>query len=403
MKQDSKETKQYKDMGSYFELIEKYCLKDNLSTYDPYDIWKTKFGFRVKDFYNSHRLFGLFPAGTFTVFDMFINNNRRSFYSKQEYPIVRAMAALSLMNLYRIKREDNYLIYARKHVEWLASNYCSGYKGAGWGLHFNYAVSKNFHYDKNTPFSTMTPYCLEALLEYQNITGDTIYESLFAKVFTFFNEDLIVMDENEESMALSYVPKRDRVVVNASSYSMYAFAILLSHLTGDLKAQTVAKITKLYKYVQNNQRDDGAWFYSPVGKSFIDCFHTCIVLKNLIKANRIISLDGCSDIVHKGYEYILREFLDSKEYLFKRFSVSNKPGLVKYDLYDNAEVLNLAILMQDWDLVHKLSDSIEMKFIKNEIIYSQIDFLGVKRNPDMFRWAIMPYVYALSQIRFQEQ
>lgn len=34
------------------ELIEKYCLQDNLETYDPYDIWKTKLGFFVKNGFN---------------------------------------------------------------------------------------------------------------------------------------------------------------------------------------------------------------------------------------------------------------------------------------------------------------------------------------------------------------
>jgi len=32
----------------FADLREKYCLQDNLETYDPYDIWKTKLGFFVK-------------------------------------------------------------------------------------------------------------------------------------------------------------------------------------------------------------------------------------------------------------------------------------------------------------------------------------------------------------------
>src|SRR5579862_3857956 len=41
------------------ELIERFCLQDDLSTYDPYDIWKTPAGLKVKKLYNAHRGAGL--------------------------------------------------------------------------------------------------------------------------------------------------------------------------------------------------------------------------------------------------------------------------------------------------------------------------------------------------------
>jgi hypothetical protein len=33
-------------------LIELFCAQEDLATYDPYDVWKTPLGFRVKDLYN---------------------------------------------------------------------------------------------------------------------------------------------------------------------------------------------------------------------------------------------------------------------------------------------------------------------------------------------------------------
>jgi len=72
--------------------------------------------------------------------------------------------------------------------------------------------------------------------------------------------------------------------------------------------------------------------------------------------------------------------------------------LVRYDLYDNAEMLNLAILRGDTTLIESLPPLIEKKFMKGDDIFSQIDFLGVRRNRNHLRWAVMPYLYALSQL-----
>ena len=86
--------------GSFSEaLIENLCAREDLSTYDPYDIWKTNLGFRVKHLYNCHPRMGLVPAGALSLFDNLANNRSRMFYARQEYPVVRAVASLSLLNL----------------------------------------------------------------------------------------------------------------------------------------------------------------------------------------------------------------------------------------------------------------------------------------------------------------
>src|SRR4051794_38349443 len=86
-------------------LIERFCLCDDLSTYDPYDIWKTSLGFRVKDLYNRRPALGLPLAASFALFDDVVNSRSRLFYSPSEYPIVRATAALCLLSVYKNTRE----------------------------------------------------------------------------------------------------------------------------------------------------------------------------------------------------------------------------------------------------------------------------------------------------------
>ena len=147
-----------------------------------------------------------------------------------------------------------------------------------------------------------------------------------------------------------------------------------------------------------NQNADGSWLYSPEGHSFIDCYHSCIVLKNLIKANDINTLPGSHEIIERGYQFVKDNFLVRDKGLFKRFVVANKPSLVRFDLYDNAEMLYLATLMEDTDLVSALADTIEEIFVRGDVIYSQIDIFGLRHGRNTLRWAVMPYFHALSKI-----
>lgn len=380
------------------DLIRWFCVRETAVTYDPYDIWKTAIGVRVKRLFNHRRSVGLLPAAMLTVFDTVFNNSLRLGYSPQEYPIVRALAALSLMNLYRKTSAPDLLDAASQHLNWLADHTCNGYSGPCWGLNFEYPVNRTVEYSSNTPLSTMTPYVLEAFVRYTEVSGDRRFVDLIRGIFRFLEVDLCVMQETDSSLATSYATLRDRIVVNAVSYTMWSYAMLLPYLTEEQRCRASVKVKKLYVYVSNTQNADGSWFYSPEGASFIDCFHSCIVMKNIVKAASLVKLAGWEAVVARGYEYVLRYMFDEKEKLFRRFAISNKPGIVKFDLYDNAEMLSLAILCHDRGLIERLRVSIAEHFVVGHQVYSQIDVFGVRRNRDTLRWAVMPLMYALSQL-----
>src|SRR6266568_2132984 len=71
---------QYSGRLSIPALIEHFCVRNDLSTYDPYDIWKTSLGFQIKNLYNHRPRFGLIPAAVLALFDDLVNNNWRLFY-----------------------------------------------------------------------------------------------------------------------------------------------------------------------------------------------------------------------------------------------------------------------------------------------------------------------------------
>lgn len=378
-------------------LVRHFCFREDLSTDDPYDVWKTKLGFKVKNLFNCNRILGIGPAAILTVVDSYINNRTRFFYRQQEYPIVRAWAVQILLSAHQIDPKDVYLDYAVKHLNWLSKNSAPGYKGMGWGIGFELPISCDLVYAANTPFATITPYVLEAFVKFHQSTGRQDFNSHLRDIKTFFDEDIQILRQSENQLATSYGPQRDRIVINAVAYAMYAYSLLLKARIWDDHDRIREKILQLYQFIVANQNRDGSWFYSPDGKSFIDCFHSAIVIKNIVKTNQTLTLPGASEVVTRSYRYLKENLFDSQEFLFKRFAVKNKPSIVKFDLYDNAEALNLAILLNDNAFAKRLSSSIAKTFCRGKVVYSQIGLLGIKQNREMLRWAIMPYLFALTK------
>lgn len=383
-------------MENDVRLIKEFCLTENLKCYDPYDVWMTSCGIRVKELFNRNKWLGILPAAAITIWDNFLNNNRRFLYTKQEYPTARALAALALLRNYEPNKNEELVTAAKNHLDWLVANTCTGYSGLCWGLGFKWAAGDDLDYNENTPFTTHTPYVLEALDSYISITGDSSYSKAIESVFNFYENDVQVMFEDKHSMATSYGPSKDRVVTNAVSYTMFAYSLFLKYLPN--KKDTIeAKIQKLYQFVKSKQLKNGSWMYEPDSEdSFIDCFHSCFVLKNIYKTSLLVSLPDSDTVVKSGYDYVRANFYNARKGLFKRFSQSNKPSIVKFDLYDNAEMLQLAVLLNDTRLVESLSANIKKTFVRTNGIYSVIDLFNIKRNKNTLRWAVMPYLYALS-------
>jgi hypothetical protein len=380
------------------QLIIKFCQNDDLATYDPYDIWKTKAGLKVKSLFYANSFLGVMPAFIFSFWDLFINNNLRIGYNKQEFPIVRALAAKSLLNIYEISGDPNHLYWAKHHLDWLIANYSHGYSGFCWGANMQWA-SKNGVYSSNTPFITNTPYVLEGLIQYQKATNNDYYQRVIRSIYDFIKNDLYKHIDEVDILSLSYAPIHEpRTVINANAYALYSLSLLHSFFPE--KSESIQNdVLRLFRFININQNSDGSWWYYADNKkgNFIDCFHTCFILKNLIKSSSYLSLpSNLNNIIDKGYKYLIDNFYEKDFGLFKRFSKTDKLNLIKFDLYDNAEMLNLAHLIKDKDLVKSLERNIQKLFFKNNDLFSVIDLFNCRRNRNMLRWAVMPYIHALS-------
>ena len=379
------------------KLIEYYCLKNDLKSFDPYDIWKTKIGLKVKKLYNWSKYIALIPAGILTILDFIFNNLLRFYYQKQEFPITRAQAALILINLNKNFPNDKYIRFAKNHIDWLLLNHSLGYSGLCWGIGFEWPAGKKIIYTSNTPFTTHTPYALEAIHEYIKQTGDSSYIEHIRSIYNYFEKDVEVMYETEKALGISYGPMKDRLITNAVSYTMFSYAIFYQYINEE-REKIRNKIEKLFSFICDNQMKNGEWIYEPFNKeSFIDCFHSCFVVKNIYKTNLIYPLSNCTKVMENAYEYIRNNFYDDYVGLVRRFSKKNKPSIVKFDLYDNAEFWNLSIMMNDKKMIENLNKNISKKFIRKKYIYSIIDILGVLRYRNTLRWAVIPFLFAMSK------
>lgn len=378
-------------------MVKQFCFTSDLATFDPYDIWKTSIGQYVKNLFNTSRILGALPGLCLALYDLLLNNRLRVGYRKQEYPIVRSLAAQILLNEYQRTNDKKLLSMAKNHLDWLATNTSVGYSGACWGLGFKWAAHKNIIYDANTPHTTHTPYALEAFHLYTQVSHDKKYIDIIKSCYQYYENDVFKMFEDDNNLAVSYGPFKDRTVINATSYTLFAYSIFLQYFP-DKEDFIVSKMIKLFGFVRKNQQKNGAWYYATDEDSFIDCFHSCIILKNLLKANNMVKIDGIETIVKKGYKYICDHFFNSKYSLYKRFSENNNVSLTKFDLYDNAELLNLANMLNDEKRVKDIISAINKHFIIMNNIYSTIDFVGIRRNKNTLRWAVMPYLYAISNL-----
>ncbi|MGB6198111.1 MAG: hypothetical protein WBF35_01055, partial [Candidatus Acidiferrales bacterium] len=94
------------------------------------------------------------------------------------------------------------------------------------------------------------------------------------------------------------------------------------------------------------QNPDGSWYYSIDGeRDFVDHFHTCFVLKALAKIEATTRNPDCTKAIERGIDYYVKNLLDERG-LPKPFSRRPRMTVYRRELYDYAECVNLAVLLE---------------------------------------------------------
>ena len=377
-----------------------HLLGPDLSTHDPYDLWKTRLGLWLRRLYYQNGLVAVPLVAPFFLLDAYAPRVVRAFIPPQEYPTVRAMAAMAALNLYQGDPDPKYLGLAARSADWLVENQAPGYHGACWGLNFPW-MTKGGYYPPTTPFITHTPYCVEALLRCFDATAKRVYHDTAVSVLDYMEKDLQVLFQDSDKMAMGYGPGHEsRIVINANSYAMMLYALLSRRIAP--AGPLLEKARRLFNFVAASQNNDGGWFYyNDADKgNFVDCFHSCFVMKNLVKYGNLSGADVLP-IVDRGLNYVLANFVDHDRHLARRFTVSANPALVKFDLYDQAELLNILLLRRRFEDAERLLGAIMKYFylLERRSFGYQIDRFGLLNKMSYLRWAVMPMVLVLSEYK----
>ncbi len=315
------------------------------TSWDHYDVWANPLGRRAKEIYYTGSRLGLPCVAPFAAIDTFAPRLRTLLWHKSRFPIADAHWAMGFFNLARLEPDSRWVERGVEFLESLSRTRCPGFEHACWGYPFDWETCFGT-FVAGTPLITTTPYAYEAFDSGYAATGDDRYLELMESAGRFAFHDLKDAEVAHGVFASSYTPSDSRRVVNASAYRAFLLAAAGSRFGHD---DWLAAARGNIAFVLQSQLSDDSWYYAMDGKDqFIDNFHTCFVLKNLVKTERLLGDAEIGEAVARGYAFYKRRLLDGGRQPVP-FARTQRPALHKRDLYDYAEGITLALLLADVD------------------------------------------------------
>ena len=364
--------------------------------YDPYDLWSTQLGVDVRRRYYAGKLGGKLGAIGLGVLDWLIPNIIRKVTRARPriYPIVVAHEILRLKYARALAGQE-----AVQFLELLKSVAVDpvGASGWAWGLGFPW-MSKNGLYGADIPFVTHTPYVMEALLalaDFREVQSEAY--AVFRNTLDFLDA-LKVMHQGDDDLAVSYAPVDEpRIVVNANAYASLSYVLHAIHGVPEVRPTSRDKAIRTARWVIRQQQPDGSWFYyadSDTG-NFIDCFHSCFVIKNLLKVrNAIPDISAEIDVaLEQGWRFVKSEIFDHDHGLCKRFIHRDIRDPFRWDLYDQAEYLGLLLDFGQLMEATQFDEQVTSCFRQGGDWFSRLDITGRRWGKNYLRWGIAPYLY----------
>ena len=146
-------------------------------SYDPYDIWGTRYGLWSRRLYYAKSRLGVPLIAPLLLLEMFCPKLRILFAKKQRFATADGQLILAYLNLHRLTGEGLYLEKATDVGEKLMGYRVPGFNGHCWGYPFDWECIHGL-LKKNTPFITTTPYCFEAFLALHDAIGVLQYAEI---------------------------------------------------------------------------------------------------------------------------------------------------------------------------------------------------------------------------------
>ena len=313
-------------------------------SYDFQTFYASHVGRAAKRLYYRNKSVGTLAVAPIIFCEAFVPSARRFFFHPQRFPIADAHFAMGFASRYQTTGDDADYQRALHFLDVLLETRCPSTTGYGWGYPFDWEGITGTS-TKDTPLITTLPYVYEAFSQVYGIDKDKRWLHVMRQIAEHAFHDYKDFETSPRAATCGYSPHPlDRgMVVNASSYR----ASLLTRAAYELdEPRYLAPARRNMHFVMESQNPDGSWYYSVEGKRpFIDHFHTCFVLKGLVKIDQLDPSAGCRPAIERGVRYYAAELFDEAG-LPRPFS--KPPRLIVYrrELYDYAECINLLTLLR---------------------------------------------------------
>lgn len=364
-----------------------------LNHFDPYDVWSFSWIGNVKARVYAGSFTAKILAAGIVFVDWLAPLLFRRFLGVDKDAAAHTVAQLFMaVHVNELDQKS-----ANEFVEYVSSLQHKG----GWGLPFPW-YSKNGVYPNSIPYVTNTPYVMEALLRVLGSCEQPRARDLFNSTWDFL-ESLQVMYEDGECIAVSYAPVDEpRIVINANSYSALAYAMHAIYGKEEHLQLARLKAIQLVRWVVNQQNSDGSWFYYADSEqgNFIDCFHSCFLLKNLHKITGLIP-EVAADLqkpIEDGFCFVQQKLFDEHSGLCRRFVEMPLNDLFRWDLYDQAEYLGVLIDFGMIDEAVRFREHVTKHFSRGEDWWCRIDVFGRRWGKNFLRWGIVPMAYQSARL-----
>ena len=375
--------------------------REGYASYDPYDIWGTRYGLWSRRIYYRQAILGIPLIVPILLVEMLCPRLRQWFVKKQRYPTADAQLALASLNLYDITHEKQYLENAEELGRDLLESSIPGYSGHCWGYPFDWEHQHGL-WQKDTPVITATPYCFEAFLGLFDVTEKTEFLETAGSIAQFVHKDLDDTPTSADAAAGSYSPHDRSQVINASAYR----AMVLFEAAHRFDRQEYRETAQRnLNFILQSQREDGAWLYALDSSSqkFIDHFHTCFVLKSLWKLNRRLRNAAVTQAISKGFNYYRRE-LFTPDGLPKSFAVKPRTQIVRLETYNFAEAITLGALLRDeipeaYETARRLAQILCQNYqLPDGHFVTRVYLGGFRHKLAFLRWPQAQLFYALTNL-----
>lgn len=325
-------------LDKYSAWLEKFgpCSQDHQ------DFYNSALGRRAKELYYKSKLLGTLAVMPMVFCEAFVPSARRLFYPRTRLPISDAHFAMGYALLFRAGKEERHYQQAVSYLEALKAARCPAYARSGWGYPFDWQTRRGV-IKAWTPLITTTPYAYEAFQYLYQIDQKEEWHEIMHSIAEHCWQDYRDVNAGAGASSCTYTPDDGESVVNASSYR----AGVLVQAQLDLKEEKYwPSIERNVNFVLQSQRPDGSWPYAMDGvRDFVDHFHTCFVLKGLIKVEKLTGHEGCRQAIERGVAYYLQNLFDDAG-LPKPFARAPRLTVYKRELYDCAECINLGMLLK---------------------------------------------------------